>query len=80
MKTNRFTDIFYFSAIENKKGVWEFAYDPIKNMIGDPPTNGKNWLMIAKDHFKKALPRKFAGELIFKFEPIIKRVIVNNLQ
>jgi hypothetical protein len=49
-------------------------------MIGDPPTNGKNWLMIAKDHFKKALPRKFAGELIFKFEPIIKRVIVNNLQ
>jgi hypothetical protein len=49
-------------------------------MIGDPPTDGTNWLMIAKDRFMKALPRKFVGQLIFEFEPIIKRVIVNNLQ
>jgi hypothetical protein len=49
-------------------------------MIGNPPTDGKSWLLIAKTCFMKALPRQFVGELIFKFEPIIKRVIVSNLQ
>jgi hypothetical protein len=34
-------------------------------MIGDPPTDGTNWLMIAHKSFMKALPRKFVGELIF---------------
>jgi hypothetical protein len=38
-------------------------------MIGDPPTDGTNWLMIAKDRFMKAVPRKFVGKLIFKFDP-----------
>ncbi|XP_046460919.1 uncharacterized protein LOC124207482 isoform X1 [Daphnia pulex] len=46
-------------TLQQEKGVWEFAYEPIENMIGDPPTDGKNWLMIAKDHFKKALPLRF---------------------
>jgi hypothetical protein len=49
------------------KVTWEFAYEPIEKMIGDPPTDGTNWLMIAEDRFMKALPRKFVGELIFKF-------------
>jgi hypothetical protein len=48
--------------VNEEKGIWEFAYDPIKNMIGDPPTDGTNWLMIAEDEFMKALPRKFVGE------------------
>jgi hypothetical protein len=48
----------HFSAItQQEKGVWEFAYEPIEKMIGDPPTDGTNWLMIAKDRFMKALPR-----------------------
>jgi hypothetical protein len=61
----------HFSAItQQEKGVWEFAYDPIENMIGDPPTDGTNWLLRAKRKFKEALPRKFVGELIFKFDRI----------
>ncbi|XP_046633472.1 aurora kinase A-like isoform X2 [Daphnia pulicaria] len=47
------------SITQQEKGIWEFAYEPIENMIGDPPTDGTNWLMIAKDHFKKALPLRF---------------------
>ncbi len=46
----------------------ELAYEPIENMIGDPPTDGKSWLLIAKTCFMKALPRKFVGEIFFKFD------------
>ncbi|XP_046461319.1 uncharacterized protein LOC124207753 isoform X2 [Daphnia pulex] len=46
-------------TIQQEKETWEFAYEPIKNMIGDPPTDGTNWLMIAEDHFMKALPLRF---------------------
>ncbi len=62
IKTKRFTVNVHFSAItQQEKGVWEFAYEPIENMIGDPPTDGKSWLLIAKTCFMKALPRMFVG-------------------
>jgi hypothetical protein len=65
MKTNRFTVYVHFSALQQEKDIWEFAYEPIKNMIGNPPTDGKSWLLIAKTLFMKALPRKFVEERIF---------------
>ena len=56
MKTNRFPVNVHFSAKKQEKGIWEFAYEPIKNMIGNPqePTL---WLLIAKKRFKEALSR-----------------------
>jgi hypothetical protein len=65
MKTNRFTFYVHFLAFtQQEKGVWEFAYEPIKNMIGNlqDPTL---CLLKAKKSFKEALSRKFVEESIF---------------
>jgi hypothetical protein len=78
MKTNRFPVNVHFSAKKQEKGIWEFAYEPIKNMIGNPqdPTL---WLLRAEASFMKALPRKFVEEIIFLNLTLIYRVIVNVL-
>ena len=63
-KIKRYTVNVYFSGIQQEKdvGLWEFAYDPIKHMIGNPPTDGTNWLMIAEASFMKVLPGMFVAK------------------
>lgn len=42
-----------------------FAFEVIENLIGDPPTDGEQWLRIAAYNFKCVLPCKLTIDPFF---------------